>query len=322
MSLSTPVAFIIFNRPDLAEIVFEAIRQAKPCQLFVIADGARFPEEVEKCQQARAIIDRVDWDCQVLTNFSDVNLGCKYRISSGLDWVFSQVEDAIILEDDCLPAPSFFSFCQELLEKYRYDDRIMHIAGTNIQFGQSRTQYSYYFSKYAQIWGWASWKRAWQNYDVEIETWKEFKASEMIEFVHTNPYEQSYWLEILERIYKNDLNTWDYQWIYHCWSQNGLSIIPAVNLISNIGFRADATHTTYLESNLAAIPIDNIETIKHPPFIISHREADAYTFENTLGGNKMKKADSAMGKLRNYLSKLKRKLIMLGAIIGLVAVLV
>ena len=216
MSLSTPVALIIFNRPDLTEIVFEAIRQAKPQKLLVVADGPRSPEEAEKCDRTRAIIDRVDWDCQVLTNFSDTNLGSKYRISSGLDWVFSQVEEAIILEDDCLPSPSFFYFCQELLEKYRDDDRIMHIGGTNIQFGQSRTPYSYYFSKYAQIWGWASWRRAWQNYDVEIANWKEFKSSEIIKSVHTNPYEQRYWFDILERVYKKSLNTcWDYQWNYY-----------------------------------------------------------------------------------------------------------
>jgi hypothetical protein len=310
MSLSTPVTLIIFNRPDLAEIVFEAIRQAQPKQLFVIADGPRSIEESEKCARARATIDRVDWDCQVLTNFSDTNLGSKYRISSGLDWVFSQVEEAIILEDDCLPSPSFFYFCQELLEKYRDDDRITHIGGTNIQFGQSRTPYSYYFSKYAQIWGWASWRRAWQNYDVEIANWKEVKSSEIIKSVHPNPYEQRYWFDILERVYKKSLNTcWDYQWNYHCWSQNGLSIIPEVNLISNIGFRADATHTTYIESNLAAIPVDNIWEIKHPPSIVGHQEADAYTFDRSLGGDAMKKADSVVGKSLGYLSKLKRKLI-------------
>ena len=313
MSLSTPVAFLIFNRPDLAEIVFAAIRQAQPKQLFVVADGPRSDEESEKCKQTRAIIDRVDWDCQVLTNFSDVNLGSKYRISSGLDWVFSQVEDAIILEDDCLPAPSFFDFCQELLEKYRYDNRIMNISGTNLQYGKSRTNDSYYFSKYAATWGWASWRRAWQDYDVEIETWTEFKSSEIIKSIHINHYEQKYWLDVLERIHQKSFNTcWDHQWNYHCWTRNGLSITPNVNLISNIGFRADATHTTYLESHLAAIPIGNIWEIKHPTFIVANQEADAYVFDCVLGGNEMEKANSAIGRSIYCLSQIKQKLIILG----------
>jgi hypothetical protein len=307
MSLSTPVALIIFNRPDLTEIVFEAIRQAKPQKLLVVADGPRSPEEAEKCDQTRAIIDRVDWECQVLKNFSDTNLGCKRRVSSGIDWVFSQVEEAIILEDDCLPTPSFFYFCQALLAKYRHDDRIMHIGGTNLQFGQSRTPYSYYFSKYAGIWGWASWRRAWQNYDVEMKTWKEFKASKIIDSVHTNPYEQQYWVNILDRVHQGLIDTWDYQWSYACWSQGGLSITPEVNLVRNLGFRPDATHT-HSKSDLSALPISDLWEIKHPPFTIDHREADAYVFDRILGGNAMKKADSAVGKLIGYLSKIKQKL--------------
>ncbi|MEN2383889.1 MAG: hypothetical protein KA716_33360 [Gloeotrichia echinulata DEX184] len=154
MPLSTPIGFFIFNRPDLTAQVFEAIRQTKPHKLLVVADGPRFPEEEEKCLKTREVIKSVDWDCEVLTNFSEINLGCKYRVYSGLDWVFSQVEEAIILEDDCLPTPSFFYFCQTLLQRYRDDERVMHISGNNFQFGQSRTPYSYYFSKYNHIWGW------------------------------------------------------------------------------------------------------------------------------------------------------------------------
>ena len=152
--LTTPVVFIIFNRPDTTAKVFEAIRQAKPPKLLVIADGARIdkPGEAEKCAAARAIINQVDWQCEVLTNYSNVNLGCRKRVSSGLDWVFEQVEEAIVLEDDCLPHPSFFQYCQELLEKYRDDERIMMISGDNFQFGNETTEYSYYFSRYGHCW--------------------------------------------------------------------------------------------------------------------------------------------------------------------------
>jgi hypothetical protein len=309
MSLTTPVAFIIFNRPDTTERVFEAIRQAKPLKLLVVADGPRTdrPDEVEKCVATRAVIDRVDWECEVLTNYSDINLGCKRRVSSGIDWVFSLVEEAIILEDDCLPAPSFFQFCQTLLEKYRYDDRIMHIDGTNLQFGQTRTPYSYYFSKYPGIWGWASWRRAWQHYDVGLKSWEEFKKSQAIESVHISPYEQKYWVEILDRVHQGKIDTWDYQWNYTCWSQGGLSIVPEVNLVTNIGFRPDATHTTH-QSNLAALPLSEISQLEHPPFIVAHRDADEYIFDCLLGGKGMVAADSLVGKVRTNLSTLKRRL--------------
>ncbi len=307
MAFATPVVLIIFNRPDLTEIVFEAIRQAQPHKLLVIADGARFPEEEEKCLKTREVIKGVDWDCEVLTNFSNTNLGCKYRVSSGLDWVFSQVEEAIILEDDCLPTQSFFYFCQTLLELYRDDERVMHISGNNFQFGQSRTPYSYYFSKYNHIWGWASWRRAWQHYDVEMKTWKELKASEIINFIYNNPYEQRYWFNIFNQVHAGLIDTWDYQWTYTCWSQGGLSITPNVNLISNIGFRSDATHTTS-NSKFSAMPTVDIWEIKHHPFIISHREADAYTFDNLFDGKSMKKADTFSGKLRIHASKTKRRI--------------
>ena len=146
--LKTPVCFIIFNRPDVTERVFQVIRQAKPPKLLVVADGARANKigEQEKCLATRAIIHQVDWNCEVLTNYSDVNLGCRKRIYTGLDWVFSQVEEAIILEDDCLPDPSFFRFCEELLEEYRHNTKIMLVSGQNLQFGQKRRNYSYYFS--------------------------------------------------------------------------------------------------------------------------------------------------------------------------------
>jgi hypothetical protein len=309
ISLSTPVAFLIFNRPDTTARVFEAIRQAKPEKLLVVADGARIDRigEAEKCAATRAIIDRVDWDCEVLKNYSDINLGCKRRVSSGIDWVFSQVEEAIILEDDCLPAPSFFQFCQTLLEYYRYDNRVVHIGGANLQFGQTRTPYSYYFTKYSEIWGWASWRRAWQNFDVNMRSWAEFKTSRVLESAHPNPYEQKYWLELLDRVYRGEIDTWDYQWNYACWCQGGLAIGPEVNLVTNIGFRADATHTNH-HSNLAAIPLAEISQIQHPPFKIANRDADRHTFDYVLGGAEIATADSLYGKLRTNLSATKQRL--------------
>ena len=168
--LSTPVAFIIFNRPDTTARVFAEIAKARPPKLLVVGDGPRANRdgEADRVAEARAIIKNVDWPCEVLTNFSTPNLGCKKRVSSGIDWIFEQVEEAIILEDDCLPDPSFFQFCEEMLARYRHDDRIAMISGDNFLFGQVPVPESYYFSRYCHIWGWASWRRAWKDYDVNI----------------------------------------------------------------------------------------------------------------------------------------------------------
>jgi hypothetical protein len=284
MILSTPVAFFVFNRPDLTEITFKAIAQAKPSTLLLVADGPRFSEEVEKCEQVKEIIKNVDWDCDVLTNFSEVNLGCKKRISSGLDWVFSTVEEAILIEDDCLPNQSFFTFCQILLERYRHDPRIMHISGSNFQNGQSRTSSSYYFSRYSHIWGWASWRRAWQYYDPDMKSWAEFKQQNLLSQLFEDPNELLYWQKVFERTASGDIDTWDFQWQYTCWTQNGLSILPNVNLTSNLGYdRPDATHTRR-PNPYAKLPTVELETIQHPSFMVRNKVADAYTYHGLLGG--------------------------------------
>ncbi len=283
--LSTPVAFIIFKRPDTTKRVFEAIRQAKPPKLLVIADGHRpdKPGEAEKCAAVRAIIDRVDWDCEVLKNYSEINLGCGKRVYSGLDWVFDNVEDAIILEDDCLPHPTFFRFCEELLERYRYDSRIGSISGQNLQFGRRRTEYSYYFSRYNHIWGWATWRRAWHYYDYGIKLWPEIKERGFLSDILADPQAVKYWTKLLQYTYDGRINTvWDYQWTFACWIQNALGVLPNVNLVTNIGFGADSTHTPDEVSTYANMPTETLEfPLKHPPFMVRDMEADNFT-QNTV----------------------------------------
>ncbi|MBD2179746.1 glycosyltransferase family 2 protein [Planktothrix sp. FACHB-1375] len=308
MSISTPIAFFIFNRPHLTKIVFDAIAKAKPKKLLVVADGPRFPEEDEKCQKARAaVMANINWECEVLTNFSEPNLGCKERVSSGLNWVFSEVEEAIILEDDCLPHPSFFRFCETLLERYRYDERVMMISGDNFQLGKSRTEYSYYYSKYTHIWGWASWKRAWQYYDVNMKSWPEYKNVNLISSVCEDQLEQKYWTDIFDIVFNGGMNTWDYQWLYGCWCQNGLSILPNCNLVSNIGFGNEGTHTSY-DSPWAQLPTSDIGNIEHPPFMVRHRDADNYTFDYLFGGKNFRESNTFTRKLRRRLSLIKGKL--------------
>lgn len=277
--LKTAVVFIIFNRPDTTERVFEEIRRARPPKLLVVADGPRAdkPGETEKCKAARAIIERVDWPCDVLTNYSDTNLGCKKRVSGGLNWVFDTVEEAIILEDDCLPHPTFFMFCEELLHRYRYDERISQIGGANFQFGRKRTNDSYYFSRYNHIWGWASWRRAWKDYDVEMNLWPEVRDGGWLCDLLGDDV-AGYWAKNFEIAYNGKIDTWDYQWIFASWSQNRLNIVPNVNLISNIGFYADATHTIKGSTHLANMKLEPMYfPIQHPHFLIRDRCADNFT---------------------------------------------
>jgi len=281
--LTTPVALLIFNRPDTTARVFEAIRQAKPPQLLVVADGPRpdRADDIEKCKAARAIVEGVDWDCEVLTNYSDLNLGCGKRPATGITWVFEQVEEAIIFEDDCLPHPTFFRFCEELLSYYRHDERIMVISGNNFQFGRSRTDYSYYFSRYNHIWGWASWRRAWKYFDYDLKLWPKIRKENWLTSILENRKVVKYWTKNFQRTYEGDPTVWDYRWTFACWIQNGLTILPNVNLVSNIGFGEDATHTIGSKSRVANLPVKEMNfPLKHPPFLLRHVEADDFTYRN------------------------------------------
>jgi hypothetical protein len=287
-STQTPVVLIIFNRPHPTQRVFNVVREAKPQQLFVIADGARFAEEQDQCEQTRKIIEQVDWDCEVLTDFAPINLGCKQRIISGLNWVFSLVESAIILEDDCLPTLSFFSFCEELLAYYRHDQRIFSISGNNFQNNISRTTDSYYFCKYSHIWGWATWRRAWQYWDDRAETWLAFRDADMMPNVWADSYSQIYWEAVFNGVFLNDSSTsWDLIWQFNCWSQNGLSITPKYNLVSNIGFDIDGTYCKNSNNPLANLPTTDIWEIEHPRFVVPNLAADLYTFDFVLEGNRI-----------------------------------
>jgi hypothetical protein len=285
--LTTPVAFIIFNRPDTTERVFAEIAKAKPPKLLVVGDGPRNnrPGEAEKVAATRAIIKRVDWDCEVLTNFSDVNLGCKRRVSSGIDWVFTQVEEAIILEDDCLPDPTFFKFCEELLVKYRHDERISMISGDNFQFGQKRGEGSYYFSNFHHIWGWASWRRAWACYDRDTKIWPKIRDEKWLNSLGLGTGGNKFWAKNFQAIFDGKIDTWDYQWVLSSWVQGRLAIIPQVNLISNIGFGHDATHTNST-SIYADMPCEPIQfPLVHPDIMLPHNCADSYTAQNMFPSN-------------------------------------
>jgi hypothetical protein len=282
-----PVLFMVFNRPDTTARVFESIRAARPAQLFVAADGAREGREGEadRCRQAREIATAVDWPCTVTTLFRDRNLGCKRAVSSAIDWFFDQVPEGVILEDDCVPDPSFFPYVTALLERYRDDERVMMVSGDNFIAAHWRPEASYYFSSFTHIWGWASWRRAWAQYDVDMTDWPEERANGLLERRFPGSVAaQTYWAGLFDRVSRGEIDTWDYQWAYTTFKRDGVACMPAVNLISNIGFGADATHTIDPEAKLANLPSAALPLpLSHPRHVAADGAADAWTLQNVFG---------------------------------------
>lgn len=311
MKLTTPVVLFIFNRPDQTKTVFESIALAKPETLFLIADGPRagVESDARQCAEARKAVADVDWDCRVIRNYSDFNIGCGMRIVSGLDWVFEQTDQAIILEDDCLPDSSFYGFCQQLLDHYRDDERVMCISGTNFQRQMRRGNYSYYFSKYPNSWGWATWRRAWQYFDWKVSTWPQFLEGGGLSACCEDPFEQRYWMDIFNRMFAGDdrETIWDYQWIYTCWSQSGLTIVPNANLISNIGYGPGATHTSG-DSWVANMPTYSIGELTHPAIMVRDDAADRYMFDHFYEGILMRPPPPLTERIRSKLLRGAKKL--------------
>ena len=283
------IAYIIFNRPRHTRETFQVIRAARPARLYIIADGPRVnhPTDAERCKEVRKIVDQIDWPCEVHRNYADQNLGLKRRVSSGLDWVFSQVESAIILEDDCLPHPDFFTFCRDLLERYKDDERVWTITGNNNQDGKKRSSDAYYFSKYGHCWGWATWRRAWAQYDGDIKFWPEWKHSLDWRNKTPDPYEQIFWVDIFDRIFLKKIDSWAYPWMACLWYHGGLTATPRVNLVTNIGVGPDSTHTL-ADEDQPGVPVRPLGPLTHPAEVKQHLKADQYVFDHLLGGLYMK----------------------------------
>lgn len=251
---------MIFNRPDTTSVVFDAIKKYKPTVLFVAADGPRTNEigEKERCEETRKITENIDWPCKVKRLYRNKNLGCKYAVSGAIDWFFENVEEGIILEDDCLPNPSFFEFCEKMLDLYRDNNKVMCVSGDNFLPKNMQKKNGYYFSKYVHIWGWATWKRVWKNYNVEMKDWPRIKKTNKLNEYFDSLLEKIYWLTIFNATHDGKIDTWDYQFVYHVWKNSGLSIVPNVNLISNIGFTKDALHTKDTNSRLSNLNAERI----------------------------------------------------------------
>ncbi|MFA6995443.1 MAG: hypothetical protein WC249_03500 [Patescibacteria group bacterium] len=281
INFQTPILFLIYNRLETTQRVFEAIRRAQPKQLFVAADGPRLDREgdKEKCGATRRIIEQIDWDCEVKTLFREENLGCKTGVSSAINWFFENVEEGIILEDDCLPIDSFFPFCQLMLEKYRNNSSIGMIAGTNYLFSYNDFQYSYYLSKHCYVWGWATWKRAWSLYDLSISHFPEnlFLRNYLQDSLSSN-----YYLDQFDYFKFNKIDTWDIQWSATLMKNKLYSIVPVNNQISNIGLAG--THTekkVSLSINMPSKAMD-IDEIKHPPTVVYDNVLDLVSMKNIV----------------------------------------
>jgi hypothetical protein len=279
--LQTPVCLIIFNRPDTTARVFSEIAKARPSKLFVVADGPRVDRqgEAERCARARSVIERVDWDCDVMKNYSDENLGCGRRPATGISWVFKQVDEAIILEDDCVPHPTFFPFCEELLERYRRDERVMCISGINLGTDHAARPFSYRFSCLNPCWGWASWRRAWLHFDMMVTRWAALRETSWLADILEDQRSIGAYKSAFDRalMHQGEVDYWDYQWTFACWAQQGLSIVPSTALVTNIGFGEEATHTKSMRDPRARHAAPGIRfPLAHPPGLAVHRRADRY----------------------------------------------
>jgi hypothetical protein len=268
--LETPVALIIFNRPTQTAQVLEAISRARPKVLLVIGDGPRqqIAGEADKVSECRELLERIDWPCQVLTNFSEINLGCRDRVSSGLSWVFSIVEEAIILEDDCLPSEDFFRFTRELLVRFRDDERIGSISGSISPGKATDDSFSYFFSAFPNIWGWATWARVWKHYSDSIPDWPQVRESKLLNVALQTIRGRAFWNAALNSVHSGKVDTWDYQFSLVHWSKKLLSVVPNRNLVTNIGFGPEATHTVDRNNAYANLILEPLESeLKHPALV-------------------------------------------------------
>jgi hypothetical protein len=285
MNCTTPILLLAFNRPASTRQVFEEIRKIKPERLYLASDGPRISNssDSEKVEEVRKyLLSSVDWPCEVKTLFRNENVGCGKAVSSALSWFFEQVEDGIILEDDCLPHPEFFPYCEEMLNRYRMVEKVKFIGGANFQDGTKMGEASYYFSMYNHVWGWASWRRVWKQYNYTLNgiSW-----SDLQHYLRQQGFREDeivYWEEIFTMMKINPIDTWDYQLTFSTWHHAGLSIIPNVNLVSNIGFGEGATHTKDRHESVSNIKTCNIFPIVHAKEVKICRKADRRFFNRKI----------------------------------------
>ena len=290
--LATPVLLLLFNRPDTTREVLAAIRRARPTRLYVAADGPRpgHPTDAAACAAARAVVlEGVDWPCEVRTQLRTQNLNCGLGPATAISWFFEHEEAGIILEDDCVPAFSFFGYCQELLARYAHDTRVMHIGGNNFSREARQSQpaaaESYYFSMQVNSWGWATWRRAWQLFDFQLADFESLRQRGRLAGLYSSALETRYRLAKIESVLRlpAPAHVWDYQWHFAIAINSGLCIVPAVNLVGNVGFGTQGTHTLNAEDDLANVPTTELALpLRHPAHVLPDRPRDRQRFREFL----------------------------------------
>jgi len=290
------VLFLIFNRPDTTKRVFEQIKVAKPKRLYIAADAPRpgVARDQELCRQTREIVSHIDWDCEIKKLYRNKNVGCRKGVSSAVTWFFDHEEEGIILEDDCVPANSFFKFCDTLLEKYRDDTRIRHITGCNMQQGKKWGTGSYYFSNRTHVWGWASWKRVWNDYDLNLSKYSKEDIKERLLNIYNDTLVAEGWAEIFSQVKAGVINSWAYPLDFINFFNNGLVAIPNENLISNIGFGSEMTNATLEKSIFDHIPLSEIDKITHPVFILPEKQADLFIINHNFNLDEKRRRQHAL----------------------------
>jgi len=297
ITFDIPVALIFFNRPSTLRIVFEQVKKIMPSKLFLIQDGARNGNDKLLIQDCRDIVADIDWDCEVHTNFSEKNLGCGQRPASGINWVFENVDKAIILEDDCVPEQSFFYYCKEMLNKYENDTRICYISGLNHFEEWECGDSDYFFAKTGAIWGWATWRRVWSKYyDYYVKNLDDEYSKKLIRYQITNPRVAKSRIAAWQSAYdsKNSnkkLSYWDAQWGYVKYSQSMLVVVPKFNQIRNIGIGESSTHARSFRQeaykkykSFFFIPTKPLHLpIKHPDCMVCDIEYDNLVYKHILG---------------------------------------
>lgn len=284
--MKTAVLLVTFNRPELTKAVLDLLRQVRPQRLYFASDGPRqsHPEDVAKVTETRALVEQIDWPCIVKVNLQNTNLGCRWAVTTALDWFFENEPEGIVLEDDVIPDPSFFPYCEQLIERYRDEPRIMAITACNFQPPDRTYDASYYFSCFNHVWGWASWRRAWELNDPELSSFPSNDLKIRIEALSQVNTFHSYWIRAFQDVKLGKIDTWDYVWTMSCWAKGGLTCTPSTNLVQNIGFGADATHTTSTSSEHATLKRNAlIFPLVHPKKIERGACCDEYVVKHHYG---------------------------------------
>jgi hypothetical protein len=305
-----PILLTLFNRPRETREVFNCLKQIRPSKLLIACDGPRedYAEDHLLCAEVQRIIaDEITWPADIITNFSPLNLGLRQRIASAITWALEHSDRVIVLEDDCLPDPSFFRFCTELLDRYKDDSRVGVITGDNFQPEGFQCDASYYFSRYPHCWGWATWRRAWELYDDGMSDWPEVRESRWLKDLFPHPLEALYWRQIFDGTYSGKIQSWAYRWTYSCWRHGLLTATPVRNLVTNIGTGAAASNTRDpergkhdLEAWAMTFPL------AHAVDVTRDQTADDHAQQQAFG---RAKDPSLRGKVVRLLSKIKKKLL-------------